>query len=308
MNRFAVGVGMVCLSAFGFALLPIFAVYAYKHGASVATLLFLRFLFAALVLLLISGKSVGRIRLSRTELAWTLLLGGVFYTLQSLFYLSSVRYIPTSLASLLLYTYPIFVSLLSILLGRETLNKRVIGAAVIAFIGLGFVLRTSAARINPQGVILAVGAAVVYSFYILIGSNVVKKTHPILTSAYVSVFAGINLCLFGMFTQSLHFNMGPVAWMAIGAIALFSTILAIVTFFVGVNLIGPVRASILSMLEPLLTVGFGLILFQETLTWLQVLGGVIVLASGVYLVLTEKEDFRKSAAMAEINHDENFQG
>ncbi|MDD2420886.1 MAG: DMT family transporter [Heliobacteriaceae bacterium] len=285
-NQFALGIVMVILSAVGFGLMPIFALYAYQYGVSVVTLLFLRFAVAALVLFGFSFNNLRNLHITKKELTLMFLLGGVLYTLQSTFFFSAVKYIPASLAALLLYAYPIFVSILTVVLGKDLLNIRTIGAIIIAFAGLILVLKTSLAGVNLLGVGLALGAAVVYSVYIVIGSGVVKNATPVITTAFVSLFAAISLLVMGLVTNSLNFQLPFPAYLFILAVALVSTVLAIVTFFTGVKIIGPTRASIISMLEPLVTVACAFVFFQEQLTWLQIIGGLIVLAGGV-IVATE---------------------
>ncbi len=68
-----------------------------------------------------------------------------------------------------------------------------------------------------------------------------------------------------------------MGWIAVGAIALFSTGMAIAFFLVGVKVIGASQASILSTLEPVLTLTIGVLLLGEHVSGTQLFGGAMVL-------------------------------
>lgn len=83
-------------------------------------------------------------------------------------------------------------------------------------------------------------------------------------------------------TWNLTWNI----WLGIGGIALFSTIIAMLTFFQGMKLIGATSASIISTLEPVVTVIFAGFLLDEHLTLLQAGGGIFVVVGGVLAVIS----------------------
>ncbi|GBF34727.1 permease [Desulfocucumis palustris] len=289
MNQFYRGSGLIFLSAVGFGLIPVFAIYAYKGGANVTTLLFLRFIIATVFFFLYILKTNTKIILTKRQILYLFILGGILYTLQSNFYFLAVKLIPASLAVLLFYTYPVFVALLSSLAVKEMLTKHVFVSIVIASIGLTMVLGTAFNSINPAGAILAFGAALVYSAYIVLGNRVVKQLPVMVTSAFVTLFASMSFLIMGLSASGINFNLSPEAWMSIMGIALFSTILAIITFFRGIEIIGSTKASILSMIEPLVTIAFSALLFSERLTGMQVTGGLFVIFSSLYVVATERQ-------------------
>jgi drug/metabolite transporter (DMT)-like permease len=73
------------------------------------------------------------------------------------------------------------------------------------------------------------------------------------------------------------------AWLAIGAIALFSTVMAVAAFLVGIKHIGAAQGSIISTLEPVITICLGVALLGESITATQLLGGAMVLAAVILL-------------------------
>jgi drug/metabolite transporter (DMT)-like permease len=69
------------------------------------------------------------------------LLGSIGYFSQSLLYLSSINYIPVSVAVLLLYSYPSIVSLIAFLLKIDKINFKIIIALILGFIGIYLFLK-----------------------------------------------------------------------------------------------------------------------------------------------------------------------
>lgn len=286
MNPYYKGTALVFLSALGFSLLPIFAIFAYREGADVLTILFLRFAFAALFLFAYLGLKKQSVAVSRRQLALLFALGGVLYSAQSSLFFGSLRYIPASLTSLLLYTFPIIVAILASIVDKEKLTRDNLLAITLAMTGLIFVLGASPSAVNISGVLMALGAAAVYSVYLVLGTRVVRELSPLDTTAFVASFAALSMLIAGAAGGALNFALSPIAWLAVAGIVAFATILAMLTLFRGLELIGPTRASILSMLEPLLTFTFSALLFGDRFTALQLAGGAAVLAGATMVVLS----------------------
>ncbi|QRG68286.1 DMT family transporter [Brevibacillus choshinensis] len=289
MSPLYLGVLYVFVSAAGFGVMSIFAVYAYGAGVSVSTLLFLRFLFASALFFGWLALRKESLRLHRKQALSLFCLGGVLYTLQSLSFFSSVQYIPTSMAALLLYTFPVFVAILSYFVDKEKLRKKTVIAMLISLVGLGMVLGLSFGGIRPLGVVLALAAALFYSVYIITGNRVVKGLSPFVTSAYISLFASLSTFLVAQKDGGIDLSFGVQGWWALGGIVVFSTVLAISTFFRGLQLIGSTKASVLSTLEPVVTFAFSALLLGESFQWLQLLGGAAVLGGAVLIVSGREE-------------------
>jgi drug/metabolite transporter (DMT)-like permease len=119
----------------------------------------------------------------------------------------------------------------------------------------------------------------------VIGNRILKNLDPLVTSFYVCTSAGLAFLLYGLASGELLFKMSPAGWLSILAIALFPTLFGVIGFFAGLRLIGATNASIISMLEPLITVLLSALLLGERITPLQGLGGVVLLSGAVILQL-----------------------
>ncbi|WP_133061570.1 DMT family transporter [Streptosporangium minutum] len=279
------GVVATLVSASAFGLMPVFAFYAYGTGMSVTTLLLLRFAIAAAVFLGWLGLR-GRLgRLTGRQWATLALLGGGMYAAQSLLYFTAVQRIAPALAVLLLYLYPGLVSVLSAVVERTRVSWSVVGPILVSLAGLTLVVGRLDAGLDLLGVLAAVGAAVTYAFYIVLGSRVSASLSPAVTTAYLTMFATGSFALLGLALGGLDLGFAPAGWVWAAAVAIVSTVLAIALFFAGATTLGPVRASILSMLEPVVAVLAAWLLLGGTLSWPQLAGGAVVLAGAVWGIL-----------------------
>jgi drug/metabolite transporter (DMT)-like permease len=286
---------LICLaSAVAFGAMAIFGKLAYDAGATVGTLLAVRFLLAgALFWLLVAGTGAARhLRtLSRRDLGMALALGGVAYSAQAGAYFGALQRLDASLLSLLLYTFPAMVTVAAIALGRERANRRTAAALGLASGGLFLVLAgAGAGALDPLGTLLGVSAAVIYSTYILTSASVTERVGPLLLSALVCTGAATTLTLAGAASGDLRLGEVSTAgfgWLA--ALAVVSTVGAVSLFFAGLRRVGPTTASILSTAEPLTTVLLAFLAFGESLGAVQLAGGALVLGAVLVLSVPARE-------------------
>lgn len=284
MRTYYTGVFLILLSAFGFGMMPILALFAYQDGMNVPTLLFMRFFLASACLFAYTLLRRIDWAITPRQLFYLFLMGGVLYTFQSTFYFSSVKLIPASLAVLILYLYPVLVAMLAVIVDKEKLSGKIIAPAILALAGLAIVLGSPVGNLNFFGVALAFGAAVIYSVYIILGRRVVAQVSPIVTTAFIAAFAALSFLVYGWVDDALQFDFTLHAWFIILGVVLFSTVLAMATFFAGMNIIGPTRASILSTIEPVITFGFSAMLLDEKLSWVQGIGAALVLLGAIWVI------------------------
>jgi drug/metabolite transporter (DMT)-like permease len=287
-DRRRAGIALCVVSACGFGLMAIFATGAYDAGLGVTTLLALRFALAAAVFWAIvavrrvAAPARDPARAPRGAVVVALGLG-VGYSAQAGFFFSALRHIDVGLTSLLLYTFPALVCAGSVALGRERLGAWKASALGLASAGTALVLLGGGSgALNATGVLLGLGAGITYSIYILVADGVVGRIDAWRFSALVTTGAAIAVTLAGVVTGSLALPAAS-AWLWVGAIALVSTVLPVSTFLLGLERVGAPTASIVSTVEPVLTVSLAVALLGETLGPAQLLGGAFVVAAVVAL-------------------------
>ncbi|MEA2634585.1 MAG: hypothetical protein QOH92_1352 [Chloroflexota bacterium] len=298
-NRNAVGVGLVIGSAVCFGTLGVFGKLAYRLGLSTPQLLSYRFALAA-VLLWLAAIAIRQPFPPRRSLLGLAIMGGAGYVGQSGSYFSALHFIPASTNALLLYTFPVVVTLLAALLFRESLSMVKLTACGLAFFGTLLVVEAQLHAAPVIGIALGLGSAAFYSGYILYGSRLLPGLPPVSATATIMTSAAVVWGLFAAVTGQL-----AVAWTAprvalIGSFALLGTTIPVLTFILGLRLVGPSRAAILSTFEPASTVLLAVIILGELASPLQYVGGALIIAS---VLLLEGSGWVASRVLAQATHE-----
>ena len=279
------GLALVAFSAVCFGSLGVFGKLASRHGINLPTLLGLRFGLAAVAL--------WGLALWRREVRWLgarrmagIALMGALYVAQSAAYFSSLRTIPAAITSILLYVYPVLVTLFARLVVAEPLTRARLLALALACVGVLLVVGPSpTGHLDVRGVLLGLASAVVYSTYILTGGVLLRGVPALYATAVIATVGGVSYLLFGAATGRVHGTDGA-GWGILVGIAIVGTLLAASTFLAGVSRIGPSRASIVSTLEPVTTAVLAALVLGEGLSASRLLGGAVVLAAAVLVALT----------------------
>ncbi len=277
------GTGLVIVSAASFGLMAIFVKYAYTVNLNILTLLSLRFAIAAAVMWLIVLWKKENYKLGRKQVLYLAGMGAVGYGLQSTFFLNAVRLTSASMAGILLYLYPVIVTLIAAGLGDEKFTWRKTVSLFISLSGLVLVVGLSLENLNMAGVLFGMGAAVVYSVYLIVGNRMVSENNPLIVSAYVITAAALAFNLIGWTTGQVELDIGLTGWLSVFGLSLISTVVAILTLFKGMKLIGPSKTSIISTFEPVVTVLVAYAAFTEKLLPVQLAGGVLILAAVIMI-------------------------
>ena len=275
-----VGIGLVGVSATSFGVMPILSKYAYDDGTEPVGLLAVRFTVAAVVL----GAIVVLRRLPRPPrrtVVALLLLGGVGYLVESLAYFEALTRTSASLVALLLYLYPALVVVLSAIAFRERPSRVTASCVAASLVGTALTIGPVGGG-ETTGVLLGALAALAYAVYIIVSARVVRSLNPLMAGSWVIAGAAASYLLLAAVRRP---QLPPTAdaWAAALAIGLLCTVVAMVTLFAGFARLGASDASVVSTVEPVVTVALAALLLDERLSPLQLAGGVVVLAAVVVL-------------------------
>jgi drug/metabolite transporter (DMT)-like permease len=138
---------------------------------------------------------------------------------------------------------------------------------------------------------MAISAALIYSVYIIVGTNVMKHVSAVQSSTVIFASAGV---VFGLITaiNGAHFPTANSGWFAMIGIVVIATVIPVVTFLAGLEMIGPTNAAMLSTLEPVVTVLLAAWLFQERLNAISLLGGALILVAVILLTRNELKEVK----------------
>ena len=285
MNPRLSGALYVVISATAFGAMAIFARQAYAGGADVMAVLLLRFVIAAVLmtgLMLATGRRWPRGR----NLLLLMVMGGLCYVAQSMSFFSALKYASAGLVALLLYLYPFIVTVLGALVLRQRLGRRRLLAVLAALFGTALTLGAGGGFAGEaRGVALGLTAALVYAIYTLVGGRVLMREDALACATVVMIAAAAVFIGLTAWHQPV-FPHTALAWAAIAAIAVVCTVVAMLTYFLGIRQLGAADAATLSTLEPAVTIGLAALFLDEAFAPLQALGAAIILAAVVWLMRT----------------------
>ncbi|MFG2062083.1 DMT family transporter [Micromonospora sp. NPDC048871] len=295
------GAALCLLSAACFGAMAIFGKLAYDAGVPPAALLLVRFSLAAVLLgmmLLVrpglrrrgpdlrGGDKPVRPMTRGRVLAIAVGLGAIGYATQASLFFSALELMDASLLALILYTYPVMVTVAAVSLGRDRLTPTRGVALAAATVGtLLVLLGAGGVSFHPLGALLAFASAITYTVYILVADTVVHRLAPVVLSVLVMTGAAGTLGVRALLTGGVDLDFGASGWVWLACIAVLSTVVAMLTFFAGLKRTGPSTAAILSTFEPVVTAALATLILGESLTPVQLLGGTLVLSSVAVLQL-----------------------
>ena len=267
---------------------PLFGKALMESGVPVMVMLFFRYGFAAVILALWMLLKKESFRASRRGIDLLVLLGLLFAG-SSITLFCSYEYIPSGLATTLVYLYPVFVALIMVFL-RIYPSWQTWLSILATF---GGILLLSAPSGNVQirltGVLLAIGSALCYSFYLVIVNrskrirNVSEHTltlYSLLTGALL--FAMIRTFQGGSMLEGID----TVAdWGNLLGLAIVPTMISLLTLAMSSRYIGPTKTAVLGVFEPLTAILIGTLMFGEPLTLKMACGIAICVAAVIFMIL-----------------------
>ncbi|MBO5563308.1 MAG: DMT family transporter [Bacteroidales bacterium] len=267
---------------------PLFAKPLMESGVPVLVMLFFRYGISALLLagwMLMKGETF---RVKGRELTLLAVLGLLFAS-SSLFLFVSYGFIPSGLATTLVYLYPVFVALIMAFL-RFYPSWQTWVSILATFGGILLLSQPSGTvPVRPLGILLAVCAALSYAFYLVVvnRSKRIKRVsehtltlYALLTGALL--FALIRTVQGGTMLEGID-TKGD--WLNLLGLAFIPTMVSMLTLAISSRFIGPTKTSVLGVFEPLTAILTGTLLFGEPLTARMGLGIAICVGAVVFMIL-----------------------
>ncbi|HHY27932.1 MAG TPA: EamA family transporter [Desulfitobacterium dehalogenans] len=303
MNKKLTGILCAVLSAIIYGFTPILARIAYDGGANGITVTFLRGILSIPILFII--LKIKRIPLQIGKDWKGILLAGVFgMSLTTLLLYISYSYISVGMATTLHFIYPILVSVACTVFFKDKMNLWKISALILCSIGI-FMFIDRISSFGVTGTVLALLSGVTYALYIIcIDKGRLKHIHYFKLTLYLNVLMVGVSGLFGLCTGDLHFSLTPKAWVLCALVSLFTSFGALPLLQQGIKLTGASTAAILSTLEPITSVILGILILQETVSPLKLLGCILIIISILLIAISEgKRDIPKQPPKSAENTD-----
>lgn len=276
-SRALLGLAILAISVPCYAMSVIVARAVYEHGGNALACLLVRMGFFAAALFIyfrVVGQSPW---LPRRESIASLALG-CLSAMQSFAYYKAFEYIPVSLAALLVYTYPPMVAVATRVMSREKLTPVTIGALVAAFAGIALVLQVSFATLHPIGIACGFAAAIGMAVTTLISSRILVRADSRRMTLHIAISASAIYLGAALATGGTAWPHGVAGWTLLALLPMIYLVAAL-AWYTCLPMLGPMKASLMSNAEPVLTVVFAALLLGEFLSPQQMAGAALIMGA-----------------------------
>lgn len=269
---------LIVVSAFSFGSISVLTVLTTSAGVPLLTAMVWRYVLG--VVLLGGVAEIKQIRLlSRQRIVQLMLIGGVGQALITYLSLHALGYIPVGPLAFLFYTYPAWVALLAAIRRTERLTPIRVFALMLALVGVTIMVGAPTEKLNPIGVLLALGSALLYSAYLPALEHVQHGLPALLSTFLLIVGAAISFVIAALFAGELFVPRGTAIWSNIFLLALVSTVIAFSSLIKGLSVLGPVRTAIIATVEPFFTAILGALVLGNQFGPATLIGGVLIAAA-----------------------------
>jgi drug/metabolite transporter (DMT)-like permease len=192
------------------------------------------------------------------------------------------------IATALLYTGPIFVTIFSFFLFKEPLTKVKIIALFITLFGTSLVvgLIPFDGEVFKWGsIFFGIGSAIGYALYSIFSKFALVKYDSLTITTFTFVTAAIALTPFFPYQEKAELLIEPAVILYAFGLGLLPTAFAYIIYTYGLNKTEASKASILTTVEPVVATIIGIALFQEPFSFIQMLGMACIILAVIIIQL-----------------------
>ena len=284
MSRHTTGSLMIagCALSWGFIAIivreldmPALAIVFYRDALTVPAI--------AAALVLLGRRDLFRLR--KPAILWLGLLLAAHWGL----FATAIK--ETSVASAVLITYvaPVFMALLAPVMIREHVPAVSVGALAVSLGGIALISLSGGSgdeAVEPLGVVIALLAAITYAFLIVLLKKYAADVDPVTLVLYNSIVVSVVLSPAAVLGD---YSLGAKEIGYLLVLGLVLTAAAGIVYVAALRWVPATTAGILAYMEPLSAAVLAAILLNPSLTAAVVVGGVLIVAAGVAVVVRTPE-------------------
>ncbi len=272
-----------------YGLNPLFAVPLMRQGVPVDTILFFRYFLAVLILggWLLLRKESFRIDMHQAR---RLLVLGLLFTMSSLTLFEAYHYIPSGVATTIVFLYPVLVAVIMIFL-KVYPTWQVWISIIATFIGVLFLCKyDSSQALQWKGLALSFASALSYAMFIVVinRSRSVHRISNTLLTFYALLTGTVVFAIHSFMVQPslLTGIQGASPWLNLIGLAVLPTIVSTATLAMSTRIIGATKASVLGVFEPVTAIMVGALAFGEKITINVIIGILLSVAAIVFMIVS----------------------
>ena len=284
----------VIVSAFIFGCMPLMAKLIYAEGVTPMSLVLFRNLLSLPILACLAFARHGSLKIPLRALPKMSLIALMGCSITPILLFYSYQYINSGTATVLHFIYPAVVVIFGMLFLKSRVRAGNIVSLVLCLAGI-LLFYDPNAGFHPLGFALALLSGISYAAYILLlsGFRYKEEIKGFTFCFYVAAVCSVVMLAVCLISGNLAFPRSLLGWGLCLLFALTLNVGAVLFFQMGTFLIGGERASILSTVEPITSLFAGVIVFDEKLSALTVIGAVLVLSASVLIAVLDAKKKEK---------------
>jgi len=299
-NREALlGVIFALLAAVGFSAKAILVKLAYLDSVDAITLLALRMVFSVPFFIGVAlwVRRQHAAPLNTHDRLLVLGLGLIGYYCSSYLDFLGLQYISAGLERLILFLYPTMTVILSALLYKRAIGRKVMAAMALCYAGIALVFLHDVGAKEGSivlGASLVFASTLSYSIYLVGAGHAIARIGTLRFTAYAMVVASAaSLLQFGLMRPLNALDLPFRVYELSIAMAIFSTVLPVFLLSFAIRRIGSGSASLIGSIGPVSTIYMAYLFLGEHISLLQIAGSTLVLAGVLVISLSSKKEGAK---------------
>ncbi|KTD51370.1 DMT family transporter [Legionella quateirensis] len=274
------------VSGFLYGFIGYFGLSAMNGNISAGTMLFWRFLISSILILIILIPQIKTINDSYRSMFIAFLGGALYYGVSTLLYFYSSQYIGSGLAMVIFFTYPVMIMLLNFFFYGQSIPRIYYLATFIILMGMLLLIDMNEAAFDLLGISLGLISAFFYACYIITSKR--NKISPTVSTLMVCLGCMMTSFFVALWGNTFSFPASATVWINLFGIGVVATVIPILLMLHSLKYISSEKASILSVLEPVFVVIFGVLLLGEELKPWHALGIVFVLSGALITLFSHR--------------------
>ena len=281
------------IAAASYGMNPLFTLPLYSAGMSVDTVLFYRYSLAVIVLGIMMKFQKQSFAIKRVD-ALPLCIMGLLFAFSSLFLFMSYNYMDAGIASTILFVYPVLVAIIMAVVFKEKVSPITMFSIALAFVGISMLCKSPGGQtLSLVGITFVFLSSLSYAIYIVGVNRSSLKDMPIAKLTFYVLLFGLSVYVVRLqFCTELQVIPTPMLWINAVSLAVFPTVISLVTMTKAIHYIGSTPTAILGALEPVTALFFGVLVFGEQLTP-RIILGILMVITAVTLIIGGKSLLKK---------------
>jgi len=281
------------IAAASYGMNPLFTLPLYSAGMSVDTVLFYRYSLAVIVLGILMKFQKQSFAIKKVDVL-PLCIMGLLFAFSSLFLFMSYNYMDAGIASTILFVYPVLVAIIMAVVFKEKVSPITMFSIALAFVGISMLCKSPGGQtLSLAGITFVFLSSLSYAIYIVGVNRSSLKDMPIAKLTFYVLLFGLSVYVVRLkFCTELQLIPTPMLWVNAVSLAVFPTVISLVTMTKAIHYIGSTPTAILGALEPVTALFFGVLVFGEQLTP-RIILGILMVITAVTLIIGGKSLLKK---------------